>query len=94
MGKKWPPRARQKCRGRPGPTARTAPRAYTLRRLPQQSQGRTCLRCDLVRRQWRQRRTGAISVRCGLARLGAGGVCTAFASPMKDTREQTARECS
>ena len=44
--------------------------------------GPTCLRCDLVRLQ---RRTGAISVRCGVAQFGVGGVCIAS---MKDTCEQ------
>ncbi len=36
--------------------------------------GRTCLRCDLVRLQ---QRTGAIGVRCRMARLGVGGACVA-----------------
>ncbi len=39
----------------------------------------------LVRRRL-QRRTGAISVRCGMARLSVGGVCIAS---MKDTSAQT-----
>ena len=49
--------------------------AYTMHRLPQQSQGRTCLRCDLVRLQ---RRAGAVGVRCGMARRGVGGACVAW----------------
>ena len=40
------------------------------------ARGPTCLRCELVRRR-RQRRTGAMSVRCAMARRFE--VCIAFA---------------
>jgi hypothetical protein len=47
-------------------------RSYLHALSPAAPQGRTCLRCDVVRLE---RRTGAISVRCGMARLGVGGAC-------------------
>ena len=72
-------------------TSRTAPRAYTLHRLPHQSQGPTCLRCDLVRLQ---RRTGAISVRWGMARLSVGGACIDEGYAQTTSSRSCEGECS
>ncbi len=62
--------------GAAGLTSRTTARIYTHCVACRVARGRTCLRCDPVRRRLQQR-TGAVSVRCGMARLGVGGACVA-----------------